>query len=100
MMFNCRRCAALAPEYVNSASGLDLHRCHWLAADHEGGSLPNRWKHLVDVQPAPQASAEDGGPILLHRTLGGPWFRQRRTMGGALAAQWFGARDDALSLWD
>jgi len=100
MVFNCSRCTALTPEYVNSASGLELHRFHWLAGDHEVGSLPNRWNHLVDVQPPPQASAKDGGPILLHWTLGGPWFRDQRTMGGALAAEWFGARDDALSLWD
>lgn len=100
MLFNCCRCTALTPEYVNSASGLDLHRFHWLAGDHEVGSLPNRWNHLVDVQLAPQASAEAGGPILLHWTLGGPWFREQRTMGGPLAAEWFGARDDALSLWD
>ena len=29
-------------------------------------------------------------------TLGGPWFREQRTMGGLLAAEWFSARDDAM----
>ena len=33
-------------------------------------------------------------------TLGGPWFREQRTMGGPLAAEWFSARDDAMKLWD
>jgi hypothetical protein len=42
----------------------------------------------------------EGGPTLLHWTLGGPWFREQRTMGGPLAAEWFSARDDALKLWD
>jgi hypothetical protein len=37
---------------------------------------------------------------MLHWTLGGPWFREQRTMGGRLAAEWFGARDDAMKLWD
>jgi hypothetical protein len=38
--------------------------------------------------------------VLLHWTLGGPWFREQRSMGGPLAAEWFGARDDAMGLWD
>ncbi len=37
---------------------------------------------------------------LLPWTLGGPWFREQRTMGGSLAAEWFSARDDAMRLWD
>jgi hypothetical protein len=99
MLFNCERCTALTPDYVNVASGLELHRFHWLAGDHEIGALSSRWNHLVDVQQAPEAVA-DGGPLLLHWTLGGPWFRDQRTMGGPLAAEWFGARDDAHKLWD
>jgi hypothetical protein len=100
MLLNCARCRALTPEYVNTASGLDLHRFHWLEGDQEIGALPDRWNHLVDVQAAPEAPVEEGGPGLLHWTLGGPWFREQRTMGGPLAAEWFSARDDALKLWD
>ncbi|MFM7235844.1 MAG: hypothetical protein ACKOYK_03600, partial [Cyanobium sp.] len=29
MLLNTARCTALTPEYVNQASGLDLHRFHW-----------------------------------------------------------------------
>jgi hypothetical protein len=100
MLLQCNRCTALTPDYVNSATGLELHRFHWLAGDHEIGALPDRWNHLVDVQAAPAAAATEGGPVLLHWTLGGPWFRDQRTMGGPLAAEWFSARDDALKLWD
>ena len=100
MLLNCERCTALTPDYVNSATGLELHRFHWLAGDHEIGAVPDRWNHLVDVQPPPQATAADGGPVLLHWTLGGPWFREQFTMGGALAAEWYRARDDAMRLWD
>ena len=46
------------------------------------------------------AALGGGGPVLLHWTLGGPWFREQRSMGGPLAAEWFGARDDAMGLWD
>ncbi len=100
MLFNTSRCTALTPEYVNTASGLDLHRFHWLAGDHEIGALPDRWNHLVDVQAPPPLAPEPGGAALLHWTLGGPWFRECRTMGGPLAARWYAARDDAMRLWD
>jgi hypothetical protein len=100
MLLHCDRCTALTPDYVNTATGLELHRFHWLAGDHEIGSLPEGWNHLVDVQPPPGAAADEGGPSLLHWTLGGPWFREQRSMGGPLAAEWFGARDDAMGLWD
>ena len=101
MLFNCSRCTALTPAYVNSASGLDLHRFHWLPeGDATIGALPPGWNHLVGVQPAPEASADQGGPAMLHWTLGGPWFRDQRCLGGELAAEWFGARADAMALWD
>ncbi len=100
MLFNTSRCTSLTPEYVNTASGLDLHRFHWLAGDHEIGALPDRWNHLVDVQAPPPLAPEPGGAALLHWTLGGPWFRECRTMGGPLAARWYAARDDAMRLWD
>jgi hypothetical protein len=96
MLLNCSRCTGLSVEYVNSASGLELHRFHWLAGDHEIGALPNCWNHLVDVQDA----ALSKEAVLLHWTLGGPWFQEQRTMGGGLAAEWFASRDEALRLWD
>jgi hypothetical protein len=96
MLLNCERCKTLTPEYVNSASGLDLHRFHWLNGDHEIGAITGGWYYLVAQQdPALAASSP-----LLHWTLGGPWFREQRTMGEGLAAEWFSARDDAFRLWD
>ncbi len=100
MLLNCSRCTQLTVDYVNTATGLELHRFHWLEGDHEIGALNSGWNHLVDVQDAPPAAVADGGPPLLHWTLGGPWFREQRTMGGVLAAEWFGARDDAMKFWD
>ena len=49
---------------------------------------------------AVQEPAKAEGASLLHWTLGGPWFREQRTMGEGLAAKWFAARDDAFRLWD
>lgn len=96
MLLNCSRCTALTVDYVNSATGLELHRFHWLAGDHEIGALKGAWNHLVGVQDPGKA---EGSP-LLHWTLGGPWFREQRTIGESLAAEWFSARDDAFRLWD
>ena len=33
MLFNTAKCQALTPDYVNTASGLELHRFHWLGDD-------------------------------------------------------------------
>ena len=64
MLFNNARCTALTPEYVNAASGLDLHQFRWLTSDEEIGALPKRWNHLVGYD-APTADA-----ALVHYTLG------------------------------
>lgn len=68
MLFNNARCAALTPDYVNAASGLDLHQFKWLASDEAIGSLPARWNHLVGYDAPRQDAA------LVHFTLGGPYF--------------------------
>ena len=39
MLLNCSRCRTLTPDYVNTASGLELHRFHWLEGDHEIGAI-------------------------------------------------------------
>jgi lipopolysaccharide biosynthesis glycosyltransferase len=68
MLFNNARCTALTPDYVNTASGLELHQFKWLASDDEIGALPQRWNHLVGYN-APRTDA-----ALVHYTLGGPYF--------------------------
>ena len=39
MLLNCSRCTKLTPDYVNTATGLELHRFHWLEGDHEIGAI-------------------------------------------------------------
>jgi hypothetical protein len=70
MLLNCAECRALTPDYVNSASGLELHQFEWLQGDHEIGEIPHRWNHLVDYDPP--AAIEDVSN--LHYTIGGPYF--------------------------
>ena len=72
MLFNNARCRALTPEYVNSASGLDLHQFKWLEGDEHIGALPERWNHLVGYSPPLKNAA------LVHYTLGGPYFEKHR----------------------
>lgn len=69
MLFNNAKCRSLTPEYVNTATGLQLHQFTWLGSDEEIGYLPAHWNHLADVQD-PAAY-----PSLVHYTLGGPWFQ-------------------------
>jgi hypothetical protein len=68
MLFNNARCGALTPDYVNAASGLELHQFKWLAGDDLIGELPDRWNHLVGYNPPRDDAA------LVHFTLGGPYF--------------------------
>lgn len=68
MLFNNAKCEALTPDYVNRASGLDLHRFNWLPSESLIGELPKEWNHLVGEYP-PNPDAK-----ILHWTRGGPWF--------------------------
>jgi len=85
MLFNNARCAALTPEYVNQASGLELHQFKWLDDDSLIGPLPAEWNHLVGVQE-PDAAAK-----LVHYTIGGPYFHEYRDC--EFADEWFAERD-------
>jgi len=70
MLLNNARCRSLTPEYVNTASGLDLHQFRWLPEESLIGALPSRWNHLVGyAAPRPDAA-------IVHYTLGGPYFAE------------------------
>jgi lipopolysaccharide biosynthesis glycosyltransferase len=88
MLMNCERCTALTPEYVNSATGLELHQFKWLASDDLIGEIPSRWNHLVGYD-APRRDA-----ALVHYTIGGPYFEEYRNV--EYAPEWFAERDSML----
>lgn len=88
MLFNNARCRALTPEYVNTASGLELHQFKWLASDDEIGEIPAEWNHLVGYQP-PRSGVKN-----VHYTLGGPYFREFADCEYAL--DWFIERDRVM----
>ena len=93
VLFNNARCLALTPEYVNRASGLELHQFKWLASDAEIGALPAPWNFLVGYD----AGAVDD-IALLHYTSGGPYFSAYRDC--AHAAAWFKYRERLLATSD
>ncbi|MGC3979879.1 MAG: hypothetical protein QM808_01320 [Steroidobacteraceae bacterium] len=70
MLFNNAKCRALTPEFVNTASGLELHQFKWLGDDSLIGALPHRWNHLVGYD----AYSADAANV--HYTSGGPYFTQ------------------------
>lgn len=69
MLINCDKCAALTPDYVNTAPRLDLHQFAWLS-DSQIGELPPEWNHLVGYGP------ERPDAAIVHFTMGGPYFKE------------------------
>lgn len=85
MLMNCERCRSLTPEYVNAATGLELHQFKWLEGDHLIGGIPSAWNHLVGYDaPRPDAS-------LVHFTIGGPYFKEYR--GCEYGDEWWAEHD-------
>lgn len=90
MLMNCSRCTALTPDYVNAASGLELHQFKWLGDDALIGELPPRWNHLVGYD-APRTDAS-----LVHFTIGGPYFDEYRDC--EYSREWFAEREALLAV--
>ncbi|MBC7802818.1 MAG: glycosyltransferase [Candidatus Parcubacteria bacterium] len=80
VLFNNERCVALTPDYVNGATGLELHRFAW-TDDELIGELPLAWNWLVG-----EYERNDGAKIV-HYTLGGPYFDDYRDCD--YAEEWF-----------
>jgi len=47
MLMNCKKCTTLTPDYVNKASGLELHQFKWLESEDLIGDLPLEWNWLA-----------------------------------------------------
>ena len=89
VLFNNARCRALTPDYVETASGLDLHQFRWLD-EGEIGSLPLEWNWLVGEYPANPAAR------IAHFTRGGPYFADYAD--SDYADEWRAARDRAFAV--
>jgi len=85
VLWNCSHPAnkKLTAEHVNNKKfdGAYFHRFSWLE-DHQIGRLSHKWNWLVGHYKQPQ----DGEPLALHYTEGGPWFQDYETC--EYAADW------------
>ena len=90
MLFNNEKCKALTPDFVNTATGLELHRYQWLDGDHLIGDIPHRWNHLVGYDE----TVPVGEVSNLHYTIGGPYFDDYKDTD--YAAEWFAEKDAML----
>ena len=88
MLLNNERCQALTLDYVNRATGLELHQFKWLQDDDLIGELPHGWNHLVGYDPLSVDAP------LLHYTTGGPYIDRWRNCD--YAADWFAERERML----
>lgn len=90
MMFNNARCRALTPEFVNTASGLELHQFKWLDSHDEIGDLPHGWNHLVGYDEY------DPNAMNVHFTIGGPYFERYKECD--YADEWFACQRSMLQV--
>ena len=88
ILFNNAKCRALSPEYVNSATGLELHQFKWLESEGQIGDIPLDWNYLVDC------GSEVEHVSFVHYTLGGPFFKEFYNV--EYAPEWYRERDDML----
>jgi hypothetical protein len=88
IMFNNAKCQKLDVDYVNSATGLELHQFKWLENEDLIGELPPTWNWLVNEY---DYSADAN---LVHFTDGGPYFDEYKN--DDYADEWFGTRDRML----
>ena len=70
MLMNCKKCTTLTPDYVNKASGLELHQFKWLESEELIGEIPLEWNWLVGEYDYKENVSN------VHYTEGGPWFEE------------------------
>ncbi|WP_337268910.1 glycosyltransferase [Oryzifoliimicrobium ureilyticus] len=90
ILFNNAKCRKLDLDYVNTATGLELHQFKWLESDELIGELPAQWNWLVNEYAyTPDAK-------LVHFTDGGPYFDEYKD--DDYAEEWFATRERVLSV--
>ena len=90
MLMNCNKCHELTPDYVNSATGLQLHQFKWLESEELIGNIDVEWNHLVgEYQYNHHAK-------LVHFTEGGPYFKQYKDCD--YSEEWFDMFKDSTQI--
>ncbi len=83
VLWNCAHPAnrRVTPEFVNTASAMELHRFQWLQ-DEQIGALNVRWNWLVGEYAEPPADVRN-----VHWTVGGPYFHEYKN--ADFSQEWF-----------
>ena len=90
MIFNNSLCTELTPNFVNTATGLELHQFKWAKNDDAIGSIPLEWNWLVgEYDYNPDAKN-------VHWTLGGPYFKDYNQ--SDYANEWFNLYADMVKI--
>lgn len=87
VLWNCSHSKhkILTADFVNQASGIDLHRFTWLS-DDEIGELDVKWNWLVGEYTEPPQDVKN-----VHWTVGGPYFKEYEN--ADFADDWFEEKD-------
>ena len=81
MLFNNAKCTTLTPDYVNSATGLELQQYKWLENEELIGKIDEKWNWLVgEYEYNPNAK-------IVHYTEGGQYFKNYKNCD--YAEEWF-----------
>ena len=88
MLMNCKKCTTLTPDYVNKASGLELHQYKWLESEDLIGEIPLEWNWLVGEYE----HKDDVKNV--HYTEGGPWFKEYKDCD--YSKDWFINHDECM----
>ena len=101
MLFNCKKCKKLTVDYVNNASGIDLHRFRWLDNESEIGEVEkDKWNYLLGLDKENDERIFSKKPKLVHWTLGGPWFEKESKSKDSFYEDWFIKRKKIIELWN
>lgn len=90
MLMNCKKCTRLTPDYVNKASGLELHQFKWLEDDSLIGSLPLEWNWLAGEYEYKENVKN------IHYTEGGPYFKDY--IKSDYAEDWFNVYNEMVKI--
>ena len=90
MMMNNMLCDKLTPDYVNTATGLELHQFKWLKNEDAIGSIPLEWNWLVGEYDYNKNAKN------VHWTLGGPYFEDYAR--SDYADEWFKIYYDTIEI--
>ncbi|NTF31477.1 glycosyltransferase [Rhizobium skierniewicense] len=90
ILFNNAKCKTLTKDYVNTATGLELHQFKWLESEELIGEIPKTWNWLVNEYEHNEQADN------VHFTDGGPYFDEYKN--DDYAEEWFATRERVLSV--